>query len=353
MTATVNLMPEQLMRFASAILCAQGVAAQDATIVADSLVQADMWGHQSHGVLRLPWYVARIRSGAMTSLGRPATVVDSGSVVVLDGLDGIGQVLAVNAADLGVERALEHGVSLVGMRNSNHFGCAAYFTRRSASRGCVALLATNASPAMAPWGGTQKSIGANPWSLAAPAGKHGQVVLDIANTAVARGKIYLARQRGESIPEGWATDAKGVCTTDPQQAIEGILMPMAGHKGYVMSFMFDVLAGVLTGSTFGQAVVGPYDPYRRSGVGHLLLTISVEAVMPLNEFIERMEHLAEEVKSSPTKPGVEEILLPGEREDRCARLSLERGIDLPKRTFEALQRLGEEEGIPFVASVDQ
>jgi LDH2 family malate/lactate/ureidoglycolate dehydrogenase len=144
------------------------------------------------------------------------------------------------------------------VRNSNHFGTAAYFTRMAARDGCVAILATNASPAMAPWGGRGRVVGTNPWSIAAPAGRHGVVVMDIANTAVARGKVYVARQRGEAIPAGWAIDADGAPTTDPAAAIAGAILPMAGHKGYAISLMMDVLAGVLTGSAFGAAVGGPY-----------------------------------------------------------------------------------------------
>ena len=130
-------------------------------------------------------------------------------MVVLEGHHGVGQVLTAEAVEIGVERAHIYGVSAVGIRNSNHFGTAAYFTRRSAEAGCVAFLSTNASPAMAPWGGRTKAIGTNPWSIAAPAGRHGVAVMDIANTAVARGKIYLAAERGEDVPAGWAADENG------------------------------------------------------------------------------------------------------------------------------------------------
>ena len=229
----------------------------DALLLADSLVAAELWGHSSHGMLRLPWYVERLRSGAMSATTEPEILIDSGALVLLDGRDGIGQVLAARAIDLGVERARAHGVSAVAVRNSNHFGTAAYFTRQAAEAGCVAFLSTNASPAMAPWGGRTKAVGTNPWSIAAPAGRRGVAVMDIANTAVARGKIYLAAERGETIPAGWAADETGTPTTDAAQAVHGLILPMAGHKGYVISFMMDVLAGVLTGSSFGRDVAGP------------------------------------------------------------------------------------------------
>jgi LDH2 family malate/lactate/ureidoglycolate dehydrogenase len=198
-----------LLRFA-ATTEAHGVPPEDARLLADTLVTAELWGHPSHGMLRLPWYLARIRSGATAARAAPRVVCDTGAVLVVDGQDGLGQVLADRATRLGIERAREHGISAVAVRDSGHFGTAAYFTRKAAQAGCVAMLATNASPAMAPWGGREKRVGTNPWSIAAPAGRHGTVVMDIANTAVARGKIYHARERGEPIPEGWAADADGI-----------------------------------------------------------------------------------------------------------------------------------------------
>ena len=192
---TVLADPAQLIAFGADVLTAVGVPIEDAALVSDSLVTADLWGHASHGMLRLPWYVARLRSGAMRKVTQVRTVRDTGALVVLDGGHGIGQVITEQAVTLGVERAKRFGVSSIGVRNSGHFGTAAYFTRRAAEAGCVALLCTNASPAMAPWGGKHKSIGTNPWSIAAPAGRHGAVVMDLANTAVARGKVYLAAER--------------------------------------------------------------------------------------------------------------------------------------------------------------
>lgn len=325
-----------LLRFAAATTEAHGVPPADARLLADTLVTAELWGHPSHGMLRLPWYLARLASGATTPAATPETVSDHGAVLVVDGHDGLGQVLTDHAVTLGVERARRHGVSAVAVRNSGHFGTAAYFTRRAAAQGCVALLATNASPAMAPWGGREKRIGTNPWSMAAPGGRYGTVVMDIANTAVARGKIYHAEDRGEPIPEGWAADADGVPTTDPRRAIEGLILPMAGHKGYAMSFMFDVLAGVLTGSAFGSAVIGPYRPTGRSGVGHLLICVDIRSMADPAAFEHRMEALIEDTKSAPTAPGTDEILVPGEPETRTAERLRTEGVTLADDTWAAL-----------------
>lgn len=336
-----------LATFGAAVLEAEGVPEADASLLADSLVTAELWGHASHGLLRLPWYVARLRSGATERVTTPQVVRDQGAVAVLDGHHGIGQVVAARAVELGVERARRHGISGVAVRNSGHFGTAAYFTRRAAEAGCVAFLATNASPAMAPWGGRAKSIGTNPWSIAAPAGRHGVVVMDLANTAVARGKVYLAAERGEAIPADWAAAADGTPTTDPAAAIEGLILPMAGPKGYVIAFMMDVLAGVLTGSAFGDAVAGPYDPTRRSGAGHLLITIDIASMGEPSTFAARVEELVDRTQGGPLAAWADEILVPGQFEDQCRERLAADGIPLAPATWASLAALAEETGTPL------
>lgn len=331
--------PGQLADLAVAILQAHGVPTDDAVLVADSLIQADLCGHQSHGVLRLPWYVERIRQGAMNALTSPETLVDAGALLLLDGRDGIGQVLAERARTEAVARARVHGVGAVGVRNSNHFGTAMYFTRRAAADGCVAILTTNASPAMAPWGGREKLIGTNPWSIAAPYGD-GAVAVDIANTAVARGKIYLARQRGEEIPDSWALTSDGARTTDASAAVDGVILPMAGHKGYAISFMMDILSGALTGSRSGKGVHGPYEADKPSGCGHMFIAIDVATLGSPEEFNERVQALIDDVKATPLAQDAAEIFFPGEIEDRNhARTLQSGGLVLPRQTVEDMRRL--------------
>jgi LDH2 family malate/lactate/ureidoglycolate dehydrogenase len=346
MTA-VRVDAANLVAFGADVLQAAGVPEPDARLVADSLVTADMWGHPSHGMLRLGWYVARLCSGAMKPITEPVTVVDGGAVAVLDGRDGVGQVIAAHACDEATTRAATHGVGVVGVRNSNHFGTAAYWTRRIAAQSCVGILTTNGSPAMAPWGGREKTVGANPWSITVPGGSHGPVVLDIANTSVARGKIYAALQRGEEIPPGWANDSNGAPTTDPQAAIDGILAPMAGHKGYGIALMMDVLSGVLTGSSYATGVIGPYMPDRRSGCGHLVLALRVDAFGPPDEFAARLDDLIATTKSVPVAEGFTEICYPGEPEDRAEAVATRDGIALPAKTVDDLRRLAASCGLSF------
>lgn len=333
-----------LAHLAADVLAAHGVPRTDALLVADSLVRADLWDHQSHGVLRLRWYTDRIRSGVMDPVTRPETVVDGGAVAVVDGHDGVGQVVAAHAADEATRRAGEHGIGAVAVRNSGHFGTAAYFTRMAPASGCIGLLTTNASPAMAPWGGRTKAVGSNPWSVAAPVGD-GVMVMDISNAAVARGKIYLARNRGDPIPAGWATSVDGTPTTEPEEAIAGLTLPMAGHKGYAISLMMDVLSGVLTGSGFGGAVHGPYQSESRSGCGHLYLALRIDAFLPEDEFRQRMDALVAELKSVPVTPGFDEVRYPGELETLAERENLRHGLLLPDETVADLARLAAESGV--------
>jgi len=317
----------------------------DARLVADTLVQADLWGHQSHGVLRLPWYLARLKAGVCSAVASPKFAVDAAAVAVIDGGDAMGQVLTHHAMHDAIRRAKAHGIAAVALRNSNHFGTALYYTLIAARAGCVAFLSTNASPAMAPWGGRRKTVGTNPWSWAAPAGRYPPMVLDIANTGVARGKIYLARQRGQSIPEGWAIDAAGAPTTDPDAAIDGIILPMAGHKGYAIAAMMDMLSGVLTGSAFGASVAGPYQTERRSGAGQLMIALDIQAFQPLADFEARMEKMIEELKSVPLAVGHDEVFYPGEIEARNEVRNRREGLQLPDDTIRNLTRVAAECGL--------
>lgn len=338
---------QPLLDVSARILERHGVPDADARLVADSLVQADMWGHSSHGLLRLPWYIARLRTGVMKPVTNQRVVGDHGAAVLWDGDDGVGQVLTYRAALEAVRRAQASGIGAVGVRNSNHFGTAAYFTRVAPPHGCIGILCTNSSPAMPPWGGRSKRIGSNPWSIAAPAGDGRITVMDVSNTVVARGKIYLARQEGRTIPEGWALTAEGAPTTDPVEALAGTILPMAEHKGYVISLMMDVLAGVLTGSGFGTDVAGPYQSERRSGAGHLYIAIDVTAFMPLETFDRRMEQLIDELKSTPLAQGAGEVLYPGELEERAERRARREGVELADQTLSDLVSLAAESGVDW------
>lgn len=344
-SAPVRIDPISAIAFAAAVYESAGVPSEEARFAADTLVQADLWGHQSHGLLRLAWYYARLKSGAMKATTRLHLAVDAGAVAVLDGADGVGPVVARRAVEEATARARLHGVGAVAVRNSNHFGTCMYYTRMGAEQGFIMILMSNAGPNMAPWGGLKKKIGTNPWSISAPAGRYPPMVMDMANSGVARGKIYLADKRQEPIPSDWAIDAQGHPTTDPKAALEGFILPMAGHKGYVMGVMVDILSGVLSGSEFLDRVHGPYDPVNRSGAGHFMLALNVAAFQPLSEFHGRMEAYIESLKDVPVAAGHSQVFYPGEMETQADIEQRANGLLLPADTLTELMRVASDAGL--------
>lgn len=321
------------------------VSAPDAALIADSLVQADLWGHQSHGVLRASWYLERLRTGVMQPGDRSETVVDGGAIGVIDAHDGLGQVTAAAAMDDAIRRAKLHGVGVVTVRRSNHFGTCMYYTLRAARAGCFGFITTNGNPAMTPTGGLSKLVGTNPWSWACPAGRRAPMVLDIANTAVARGKIYLARNRGERIPSGWAMTRDGRPTTDPDEAIDGIILPMAGHKGYGIGMMMDALSGALAGARFLDGVHGPYKSDKLSGCGHVAIALDISKFRPIAEFEADIESMIARIKSSDKAPDVAEVFYPGEIEAWNDVQNRAAGLPLPDKTIEQLGIEAEKAGL--------
>ncbi|HEY8613729.1 MAG TPA: Ldh family oxidoreductase [Roseomonas sp.] len=340
-----HIAPDALRAFITALYAAAGLPDEDAALVADSLVRADLWGHSSHGVLRAAWYIDRVRAGTMKPVTAPEVVVDAGAISVIDGRDGVGQVIAKRAMQDAIGRAKRHGVGIVSVRDSNHHGALGYFTRMAAEQGCIGMLTTNGSPAMAPWGGRTKLLGNNPWSIAAPAGRHAPMMLDIANTVVARGKIFLARQKGIPIPGDWAIDAQGRRTTDPVAALGGVILPMAGHKGYAITVMMDVLSGVLSGSGIMNEVNGPYQAEKRSRCGHMVMALDIAAFGPVARFEARMEEMIAGIKAVPLAEGFEEVFYPGEIEARNEAKHQRDGLDLPEQTRLDLSKVARDLGV--------
>ena len=334
-----------LRDFVAALYAAAGLPSEDASLVAETLVRADMWGHSSHGVMRAPWYIDRVKAGTMKPVTDPEVVVDAGAISVIDGRDGVGQVITKRAMQNAIDRAKRHGVGIVSVRDSNHHGALGWFTRMAASQGCIGILTTNGSPAMAPWGGRAKRLGNNPWSITAPAGRNAPMMLDIANTVVARGKIFLARQKGIPIPDNWAIDAQGRRTTDAVAALGGVILPMAEHKGYAITVMMDVLSGVLSGSGIMGEVNGPYQAEKRSRCGHMVMALNIEAFGPLDRFQARMEEMIAGIKDTPLAEGFDEVFYPGEIEARNeARHELD-GLVLPEQTRDDLSKVAREYGV--------
>lgn len=330
---------DRLLRCVAGIFEGVGLPESQAWIVADSLVDADLRGVSSHGVVRVPSYVAGLRDGSINPRPRLQIVADHGPRALVDGDDGMGQVAAAYAMDQAVERAREYGIGAVGLRRSRHCGAMAYWALRALAAGCIGLATTNAGLNMAPTGGLDRIIGNNPLAIAVPTNRPWPMVLDMATSVVAGGKLDLAAIRGQKIPLDWATDADGRPTDDPVVARKGLLLPVGGPKGYGLAVMLDVLAGVLTGARFGGGLGPP-------GSGQFFLAIKIDGFVPIDEFKARMDEVIDQIHHSRRAPGVERIYVPGEIEADSARQRRLEGIPLEDKIISDLDRLAEETGAP-------
>lgn len=319
------------------------MAEHAAEIVAQSLVEANLRGIDSHGVLRLPVYVQRLQAGLLNRDPQPRILKQTGAVALIDADQGPGQVGGVFAMDLATELAQEHGAGVVGVQRSAHYGAAAFYVMRAANQGYLALCMTNVEPDVVPYGGSQSALGTNPLAFAAPA-PQGLFVLDMATSQVAMGKVFLARESDTSIPDGWAVNESGRPTTDPHAA--KALLPLGGPKGYGLAIMVEVLSGVFSGAGIIHSVGRMYDEWDRAqDVGHFSLALDPAKGAGREQFMERMGRLWEEIKATPPAPGFEEVLIPGELEERVRHERVQNDIPLPESVYAGLRTISRALGV--------
>lgn len=300
-----------LERFSGEVLRSQGVPAADADIVAGSIGFAHAHGKATHGIPRLPIYVERIRKGLMQATTPLTELSAAPAMALLDAGDGFGQVAAIRGMERAVDMARACGVGLVGIRNSHNFGTAAFIAARAAEQGMAGQVFSNAAPAIAPTGGNRPLFGTNPmaWAFPAPDG-HPPIILDMATSQAARGKIRLAATNGETIPSGWALDPEGHPTEDPAAALAGSMLPLGGAKGYGLSLVVDVMAGLLTGSGFAGTARNLNNPDGPSRCGHMLIAIDIARFLPPGDYAAAMEALIAATRAAGPEGAV---ALPGER----------------------------------------
>jgi LDH2 family malate/lactate/ureidoglycolate dehydrogenase len=345
---------DSLLAFCEEVFLSCGMAQEDAAIVADGLVQANLRGVDSHGVARVGIYVKRLKMGLVNPHPNVEVVRESAGTLLVDGDNGMGQVVGVRALDLGLEKTREGGGISVGVRRSNHYGAGAYYVQRAVVRNVIAFAYSNAPPTMAPWGGVDPYVGTNPYAFGVPAGEHPPIVLDMATSIVARGKIILAAQRGEPVPEGWAIDKRGNPTTDAQEALQGSVLPFGGPKGYALSLMIDIMAGALTGAGFGPAVNSLYDNFDEpQNVGAFFQLIDIGRFANPPTFKAKVDRMIEEIKSSRKAAGTEEIFLPGEIEYREAQRRRASGIPVGAETVAELREVGRSCGVDMMDFIVQ
>lgn len=333
-----------LRDFVEALLASLGTPAHYTAVAADALVSADTDGVASHGVMLLPMYVDRIRAGSVNAAAVPRIVEDRGGLVTLSAQHGLGQVSSQLAVDLVTERAGIHGAAVIAVRDGFHFGAASYWTKRITAKGMIGFAFSNTRPLMPAPGGAGRVVGNNPMSIAFPSASGEPLVIDMAMSATAMGKIRLADGRGEPIPEGWATDDQGNPTTSAAAAIAGMLLPAAGPKGFGLAVAIDLLCGALSGGAVGAAVTPLYgDPSVHYGCAHAFVALDVTRLQR-SDVPSAVAAFADNIRQSAKAPGTERIYAPGDLE-RDIRSRNEGACTVSNDLLQSLNDLAKQAGL--------
>ena len=337
--------PGQLMEFSNQVLAKLKVPLNDAVKVSQCLVEANLKGFDSHGIVRLPVYARRLAAGVVNAQPKLEVLSTSGPLIAIDGDNGLGPVIGVFAMEQTIAAAREWGIGLATVKRSNHFGAAGYYVEQAAARQCIGFVTSNAPPGMVPWGGRERFLGTNPFAIGIPIKGAEPLVIDMASSVVARGRIVLAAQQGERIPDHWAIDPRGLPTTDPKEALLGGLMPFGGPKGAAISLVIDILSGVLSGAAYGRYLTQLEDLSDEQDLGHCFMALEVKRLMDFDAFSQRITDLIQQLKSIPLAPGFAEILAPGELEQRRSKEREAGGIVITQDVLHDLEVLGESIGV--------
>jgi LDH2 family malate/lactate/ureidoglycolate dehydrogenase len=319
------------------LLLKAGVPPAAARQCADVLLEAELEGTGSHGVIRLPVYLSAIERGQIDPAGA-VEIVDTGpGTATVNGGNTLGQVVSVAAMQTAIRKAAETGVASVTARNSNHYGAASYYTRMAARAGMIGISSTNSPKAIPAWGGREAFLGTNPLAIAFPTASDEPLSVDLAMSVVARGKIMQAARANRPIPPGWALDEAGRETTDAGAALAGAMLPLGGPKGFALALAIEILSGVLSGAAFGPHVASimeqDTDP---ANVGHWFLALDISRFLPLPVFFSQLEELTAGLKATKLAEGHSLIRMPGERGAGLRRQHLLEGLNLPGETVQAL-----------------
>ncbi len=344
---TIDLVPVDRARLAAFVLDAfraMGVGAEEARICADALMFSELRFHpgQGQGVRRLRVYRDRLAAGQIAPKASFRVMKESPALALVDAQNGLGSVTGVKAMRLAVEKAKACGVGTVIVRGSTHYGSSAVHADQAVASDCIGIAITNAGAEMAAWGGTTPVVGTNPWAIAAPTDRGFSVSLDIALTTAGKGMMRWYEREGRRMPLDWALTPDGEETDDPAAAMAGALLGIGQYKGYGLSFMSDVLTGVLSGGAFG---VEPYADPMRQNVSHLFVAYDIAWFQPVSEFKARIGKFIDMVKGSRLRPGFEEVLVPGELEERRAKERTRLGIPFDRSVLADLVSLADELGV--------
>ena len=349
LTPVKRVTVESLRQYGVEAFLRAGLPEDGARIVTDVQLEASLRGQPTHNMGNVPGYAARAARKLLNPTPNIRTVRDTMVHATVDGDNGPGQWVSVVAMRQAMAKARASGVGIAAVRHSNHFGAAGHYAWLAAKDGLIGLSTTNGGPCLAPWGGATPTFGNNPLAVGIPTHRHHLFVLDVAMSVAAMGKIGLAMAEGQPLPEGWILDTRGRPSTNPDDFRASRLgVPIAGHKGYGLTMVMELLAGVLTGAGFpwdhrDERLAGRNDP--APNFGHFFMAIDPEMFMPMNEFTARVDTMIDQAKASERAEGVDEILVPGEMEMRARERTLREGVPLLPSTHKALLGYAREVGL--------
>ena len=325
-----------------------GMPPADARVVAALMAEADLQGSDGHGVIRLPQYLKRIRSGGVNLKPDIRVVQERAAMALIHGDNGMGHLVMKRAAELAIEKARTAGVAWVGAQWSNHAGPASLYARMMLAHDMIGLyFAVGNANHLPPWGGLDMLLSTNPIAAAIPAGEEPPVVLDMATTVAAYGKVKAKAARGEMMPEGWMIDREGKPLTDPRRAAEGFLLPIGGYKGYGLAMVVGLLAGTLNGAAMGKDVIDfNQDVSSATNTGQAIVAIDPAAFGDLAQFKSAVDTLVRDLRASERMPGVDAIRVPGDRSHALAAAQRVEGIAIAASLMQTLDRLAEQLEIP-------
>jgi L-2-hydroxycarboxylate dehydrogenase (NAD+) len=332
---------DKLRAFIAASFETVGVPREDAKAIAQLMAQADINGSEGHGVFRLPQYIRRIKGGAVNVKPNIRVEREMAGMALVHGDNGMGHLVMKFATEKAIEKAKTAGVAWVGARWSNHAGPASLYASMPLAHNMIGLyMAVGSANHLPPWGGLDMLLSTNPIAVAVPAGEEPAIILDMATTVAAYGKVKTKAQRGEMMPEGWMMDRQGNPLTDPKRANEGFLLPIGGYKGYGLALVMGLLAGNLNGAAMGKDVVDfNNDDTTETNTGHTIVAINVEAFQDLKEFKQGMDTLIRDIRNSQRLPNVDRIRLPGEGTHTARSENEKNGIPMPEALLAALDQL--------------
>jgi LDH2 family malate/lactate/ureidoglycolate dehydrogenase len=311
-----------------------GTSADDADLLSEHLVRADLRGIHSHGVMRVPGYADRLLRRAINPAGRPRVAKDRAGALVIDGDNSMGQIGGTFAMRHAIERARATGVCVATVGHSNHAGAMEYYVRMAVDAGMIGIATTNALPTMAPWGGIDKLVGLNPLAVGFPAGAERPLLLDVALGATAHGKMEIYKQKNAPIPAGWAFDHEGRPTTDIDAALEGLVQPIGRHKGIGLAMAMGVLSTLLCDAGYGTESGNMVDGPNFGRDGQFYMALDIAAFEDVARFRQRMDGIIREYRGTRLADGVERVFLPGEMEDEIERRNRHEGVPLNETTIE-------------------